>query len=255
MTEWQMGMRAFREGRLREATDRLRTGASDRERTVSQDVRRQTYAFLGASLYALGDAAGAVDAFSSAVTLKSGSAAPADLLLNLANSLLAAGRRSEARKTLAEILQAYPGTIEASMLLERLDHHAESKPITGAVLGESPESVKRYLNTLSFASSPNGFSPDQVNTAITQIERYIDALSRQLASRDESVAQYSAEVERLRQSEETLVENLMRAREEADNWRKRSENRSDPIIDPQDAMRNRGNPPLSPLEKLFQRKT
>lgn len=255
MTEWQMGIRAFQQGRLREAVDRLRAGSSERERTVSQEARRQTYAFLGAALYALGDASGAVDAFSSALTLKSDNSAPIDLLLNLANSLLATGRRAEARATLIEILEAYPGSIEASMLLERLDHRAQGQALKGSVLGETPDSVKRYISTLAFTAVANGYSPSQVKTALAQVARYIDALSNQLASREETEARLAAEIERLRQSEETLVENLMRAREETDNWRKRSENRSDPGRDSFDPARNRDNPALSPLEKLFQRKS
>jgi len=49
LSDWQLGIKAFREGRMREATDRLRAAAGDRERTVMQAVRFQTLAFLGAA--------------------------------------------------------------------------------------------------------------------------------------------------------------------------------------------------------------
>jgi tetratricopeptide (TPR) repeat protein len=255
MTEWQMGMRAFQEGRLREAADRLRAASVEHERTVSQSVGFQTYTYLGAALYALGQPTAAADAFTQAVSLHLETKPPLDLMINLANAHLAAGHLGLAEQALDTALQDHPGAMEARTLLERLRSRTQDQPLTGSIFGETPESVKRFLNTLTFSSVPSGYAPVQVRAAMAQIEHYIDLLSRLLEEKEQTVALYVAENERLRQSEEMLVENLVQARQEADELR-----RSETISQVPPVSGGNGHPSdaagdMSPLEKLFQKKT
>jgi tetratricopeptide (TPR) repeat protein len=255
MTEWQMGIRAFQEGRLREAADRLKAASVEHERTVSQSVGFQTYTYLGAALYALGQASAAADAFAQAVSLRLETKPPLDLMINLANARLAAGHLDSAEQALTETLQDHPGAMEARTLLERLRSRTQDQPLTGAIFGETPESVKRFLETLTFSSVPNGYAPAQVRAAMAQIGHYIDLLSRLLDEQEQTVSLYVAENERLRQSEETLVENLVQARQEADQYR-----RSEATAQMQSVSGGNGHPSdtggdMTPLEKLFQKKT
>ena len=248
MTDWQLGLRAFREGRMREATDRLRNAAGDRERTVTQGVRFQTLAFLGASLYALGHAAEAVTAFEDACRLSFAPGPPADLSVNLANSYLAVGRRDDARRALQQALRAAPGHVEARMMLQRLENSPADQPLVGSVLGETPEGVKAYLRTLSFARvASGGYDPAQVRQALSQMERYIDFLTAQIDERDATIASDEVELERYRKMEDVMIEKMMLAQ-------------SDPtaLRIPQAITRdgetaNAGG--LSPIELLFQKKS
>lgn len=256
MTEWQMGMQAFREGRLREAADRLKAASVEHERTISQSVGFQTYAYLGAALYALGQPVAAVSAFEQALVLRGSPQPPLDLLINLANAHLAAGHQDAADSALAQAVEAYPGAMEARTLLERLRSRKHDQPVTGAIFGETPASVKRFLDTLTFAGVPNGYAPQQVRAAMAQIEQYIDLLARLLEEQEQTVALYIAENARLRQSEEMLVENLVQARQEADQLR-----RSETSPSAQAGSNGSGHPAdaddaaeLTPLEKLFQKK-
>lgn len=257
MTERQLGINAFREGRLREAVDRLRAAAADHERTVSQEIGFQTYAYLGAALYALGEAAGAADMFSAAVALHAGPTPPLDLMINLANASLASGRRQDAEEALTQALRDNPGAMEARMLLDRLRSRDESLPVTGAIFGESPQSVKRYMDTLSFSTMSQGYSPTEVRAVLAQIHQYINTLSDQLAEKDRAIAGQTAEIERLRQSEETLIENMVQARQEADRLRTSagaSSRAADlPGNGPEAAGASEASD-LTPLEKLFQKK-
>src|SRR3569833_3340307 len=148
MQDWQLGLKAFREGRMREAADRLRASAGDRERTVKQVVRFQTLAFLGAALYALGYSYDAVAAFEDAVRLAPHPGAPADLSVNLASAYLAVGRRDEARTALMHSLAAAPGHNKTHKKHQHHKNNPTNKPKNNTNLGESPEGVKTYLRTL-----------------------------------------------------------------------------------------------------------
>lgn len=227
-------MQAFQEGRLREATDRLREAASQNERAVAQAMRYQTLSYLGAALYALGQPTEAVGAFEQAVRFAVGTPPP-ELTLNLANAYLAAGRLQDARRALQAALRASPGDMEAQMLLQRLDNRSADEPVVGTVLGHSPESVQNYLCTLSFAQiTAGGYDPAQVREALAQISRYVEGLATQLAAQQQTIARQEAALEQHRQMEETLV-----ARLEA----------SAPPVPSADEDSS-----LSPIERLFQQK-
>ena len=246
MTEWQHGIQAFREGRMREAADRLRSAAEEQERTVSLATRFQTLSYLGAALYALGHAAEAVAAFEQAVLLAPPPFPPAELTINLTNAFLASGRRDDARRALLLTLRNAPGHLEAQMLLRRIDQQSPEVPLTGATLGESPESAKRYLRTLSFSPvSTGGVDAAQVRLALKQIEHYLDALAVQVSTREETIARLEAELERFRQMEDTLVENLIKAQQLADQRKREATAESASSPD---------SPVLTPLEALFQQK-
>lgn len=248
LSDWQLGIKAFREGRMREATDRLRAAAGDRERTVMQAVRFQTLAFLGAALYALGHSAEAVTAFEDAVRLAQEPGPPADLNVNLANAYLAIGRREEARQSLQAALRSAPGHVEARMMLQRLESAPSDEPVVGTVLGETPEGVKHYLRTLSFARvATGGYDPAQVRQALGQIERYIDFLSAQISTRDQTLADYDIQIERYKKMEDAYVKSMM-------------ENRPlDPLqaFPPATGLSTDAAEPaakLTPIELLFQKK-
>ena len=141
---------------MHEAMDRLRVAAAEQERAVSLTARFQTLSYLGAALYAMGHASEAVTAFEQAVRVSPAPAPPTDLTLNLANACLAAGRREDARRALMTTLRNAPGHLEAQMLLQRLDQQPPDSPLTGAPLGESPESARKYLRTLTFSPVATG---------------------------------------------------------------------------------------------------
>jgi tetratricopeptide (TPR) repeat protein len=213
MSDWQLGLRAFREGRMREAMDRLRAAANDRERTVMQAVRFQTLAFLGAALYALGNSQEAVSAFEDAIRLAPKPGPPADLNVNLANAYLAIGRRDDAQKSLQVALKTAPGHVEARMMLQRLENSSDDQPVAGAVLGETPEGVKTYLRTLSFSRvTSGGYDPAQVRQALSQIERYIDFLAHQLMKKDELISTYEIQIERYKKMEDAYIQKMIETR-------------------------------------------
>lgn len=255
MTDWQTGILAFREGRLREAADRLQRAAEERERAVTQEARYQTWAFLGAALYALGRAADAAQAFEQAIRLCPAPEAPSDLTANLANAYLAAGRRDDARRALQATLATAPGHVEARMLLDRLDSHAPGAPLSGAILGESPEAARRFLRTLTFGTvAQGGLAPDQVREALGMVAHYVEFLAEQVAARDQTVAQQEAQLEQARQTESALIDNLMQARQDADRLRNAAITTL-PHAPSGDAPPDASPEALSPLAKLFQKKT
>ncbi len=226
MTDWELGVQAFRQGRLREAADRLRAAAADQEHAVTLTARFQTLAHLGAALYALGRAAEAADAFEAAVRFAPPPAPPTELLINCANASLAAGRPEDARRSLERVLRDFPGNLEAQMLLGRLDQRDPETPLSGATLGDSPEGVLRYLKTLSFTPvAGGGLDPAQVRLALAQIERHIEFLVTQIVTRDEAIAGLEAEADYLR--------------------RRRAE---------QETPTEPDGPPLTPLEALLRQK-
>ena len=259
MTDWQLGLDAFQGGRLREAADRLRVAANNHERAISQAVSFQTYAYLGAALYALGEAGLAADAFAKAITLRLTEATPIDLTINLANAYIASGNRQQAEQALEEALRDKPGAMEVNTLLQRLRSHGEPLPLTGTILGETPESVKRYIDTLSFGQVSQGYSPEQVRSALSQITHYIDVLSTHLMDSGQTIAQYKEEIERLRQTEETLIVNLMQSRQALDQARGSGEaGPTNPDAEHRAAEatgEDADSANLTPLEKLFQRKS
>lgn len=237
MTEWQKGLQAFREGRIREAADRLQHAADDQEHTVSQQVRFQTLAFLGAAHYALGNAAQAIGPFENAIRLAPHSPVPADLSFNLANAYLAAGRPQDARVLLQWMLADTPGHVEARMLMQRLEARSPEDTVTGFMLGVSPESIKKYLHTLSFRRvDTDGFDPFEVREAFGHVEQYLDYLSSRLQTLEETIAGQEEMLIRYRQMEDRLVQNMMQAPPTA------------PAGEPA------GQVPLSPIQALFQQK-
>ena len=251
-TEWQTGLQAFHEGRMREAVDRLQNAISETERTVSLVARFQTYAFLGAAQYALGRPADAVTSFETALRLSPTKIPPSDLSVNLANAYLASGRRDEAKRTLQQTLKTAPGHIEARMLLQRLLSQSEGAALNGMVLGESPASVKRYLRSLVFKTVPtNGYDPAQVRQALLQMEHYVDFLIAQISQHEQALTQAQQEIGRLQQSEDTLVQNMLLAQQEAEKLR----NELDTILPEHGADQNGlDQQNLSPLDRLLQRK-
>ncbi len=233
-----MGLQAFREGRMHEAADRLGAAASDREQTVSLAVRFETCVYLGVALYNLGRPQEAVKAFETGFRLSPTTVPPTELTLNLAHAYLAARRRGAAREALLFLLNYAPGHVAARMLLQRLDDTPEDEPVTGSILGESMESVKRYIRTLRFtAVSAGGYDPAQVWEALSQLETYMQTLDRRLQRDEEMLRHYEAEIERYQQMEETMVQNLVLMQQNA-------QNPSGQVEEGQ----------LSPIEVLFQKK-
>ena len=240
MTDWQLGLQAFREGRMREAVDRLQTALAERELTVSQVVHYESSAYLGAALYALGLPAQALAAFEQAVRFSPAPVPAADLQMNLAHAYLAAGRRDEAGQTLRSLLTAAPGHVAANMLLARLDSTAAGTPVSGAILGTSAKTAQDYIRTLTFTDSvPNGYDPAEVQEALTQLTRYINGLTQELAQFEARNAQYEAEILRYRQMEDAVVENMMQHSAQSANGQAGEESGSK----------------LSPIEILFRQKT
>lgn len=213
MTEWQIGIQAYREGRMREAADRLQAAQGESELAVSQAARYQTYAYLGAALYALGLPAQALIAFEAAFQFSSSVVPPAELLMNLAHAYLAAGRRSAARETLRLLLSEAPGHVAAHMLAARLDANPEADAVSGSVLGTSPETAQNYIRTLAFSqSAAQGYDPAEVQEALTQLGRYISGLTQELEQAESKIAQYELEILRYRQMEDAVVENMVQSR-------------------------------------------
>lgn len=252
MTEWQSGLQAFREGRMREAVNRLQNAVRETDNAVSQTARFQTYAFLGAALYSLGQAGDAVAAFETALRLSPLKSPPPDLTVNLANAYLAAGRREDAVRLLQQTMQFAPGHIEARMLLQRLSAQRDPGASGGMVLGTSPQSVKQFLRSLVFKTVPtDGYDPAQVRQAFLQIERYTDFLIAQVAHSEHVIAQNQQEIGRLQQSEDAMVQNMLQAQKEAETLRQEMTQTSAAAA-PGEAEPNPSE--LSPLDRLFQGK-
>lgn len=212
MTEWQLGIQAYREGRMREAADRLQAARDETELTVSQSVRYQTCAYLGAALYALGLPAQALTAFEAAFRFSPTTIPPADLLMNLAHAYLAAGRRSAARETLRLLLSDAPGHVAANMLASRLDTNPEGDDVSGSVLGTSPETAQNYIRTLTFTqSTAQGYDSAEVQEALSQLGRYISGLTQELEHAESKIIQYELEILRYRQMEDAVVENMVQS--------------------------------------------
>ena len=237
MTDWQKGLQAFREGRMREAADRLGRAANEDELTVSQDARFETCAHLGAALYAEGKPAEAVTAFETAFRLAPAPVPPPDLSLNLVHAYLAAGRRGAAREALLFLLHHTPGHVAARMLLQRLDNTPGDEAVTGSIMGATVESVKQYVRTLVFATvETQGYDPTQVREAFHQLEHYLDGLDSQMQASRQQIQRLESEIERYRQMEETMVQNIVQMQQQSEH--------KPPDTDSQ----------LSPIEILFQTK-
>ncbi len=236
MTDWQLGFQAFHEGRMREAADRLSVATADAELTVTRDVRYESSAYLGAALYALGMGVESVSAFEAAFQLSPTPTVSPDLSLNLTHAYLAAGRREAARETLLYLLEHSPGHVAARMLLQRLDSTPQDEAVTGSILGASVESVKKYISTLAFETSESGgYEPAQVREALHQLESYIDGLDKHLREGKETITRYEEEIQRLRQMEDAMVQNIVQMQ--------------NPVpLDETTAAE------LSPIEILFQKK-
>ena len=93
---------------MHEAADRLGSAASERELTVSQEVRFETCVYLGAALYSLGRSQEAVKTFETAFRLSPTPIPPSELTFNLVQAYLAAGRRGAAREALLFLLNYAP---------------------------------------------------------------------------------------------------------------------------------------------------
>ena len=210
MTDWQLGMQAYREGRMREAADRLQAAFGESELAVAQQVQYETCAYLGAALYALGLPAEALTAFEHAVQFSPSAVPPDDLLMNLAHAYLAAGRRRAARETLRLLLTQTPGHVAAGMLAARLSEMPAGAIISGAVLGASAKTAEHYIRTLTFTQPVSGgYAPAEVQEALSQLERLITALSHDLQDAEARISQNELEILRYRQMEDAVVENMM----------------------------------------------
>jgi len=223
---------------MHEAADRLGSAAAERDLTVSQAVRFETCVYLGVALYNLGRPAEAVRAFETGFQLSPTRIPPTELTLNLVHAYLAVGRRDAAHEALLYLLNYAPGHVAARMLLQRLDDTPSDEPVTGTILGESAESVRKYIRTLRFATvSVGGYDPAQVWEALSQLETYTNTLDKRSQRDQETLRHYEAEIERYRQMEEAVVENLVLMQQNAQNA----------PASPDAAQ-------LSPIEVLFQKK-
>jgi len=245
MTDWQIGLQAFREGRMREAVDRLGEAVSEEEMTVSQAARFETCAYFGAALYAEGFPADAVSAFETAFRLSPTPIPPDELTLNLAHAYLAARRREAAREALLFLLAHSPGHVAGRMLLQRLGNAPEGPHVTGSIMGDSVESARRYLQTVNFTRVPGGYDPAEVKEVLALMEQYLTQLDRRLQISADTLTQYEEEIQRYRQMEEAMVQNIVQMQQNAQNLQQNAPNR------PQEAE----NSTLSPIEMLFQNKT
>ena len=233
-----MGLQAFREGRMREAADRLGAAAAERDLAVSLDVRFETCVYLGVALYNLGRPQESVKAFETGFRLSPTPIPPPELTLNLVHAYLASGRREAAREALLFLLNHAPGHVAARMLLQRLDDTPDGETVKGSILGESVESVKKYIRTLRFTTvSSGGYDPAQVWEALSQLEIYMQTLDKRLQHDQETLRHYEAEIERYQQMEEAMVQNLVQMQQNAQN----------PIGEIEAGQ-------LSPIEILFQKK-
>lgn len=223
---------------MHEAADRLLEAAAENELTVSQSVQFETYAYLGASLYALGQAAEAVKAFETAFQFTITPLPPPELTLNLVHAYLAAGRRKSAQEALSFLLDYAPGHVAGRMLLLRLENTPAEEQITGAILGASIDSVKKYIHTLSFTPlSVGGYDPAQVWEALAHLERYLEILDKSSQQDQMTLAMYESEIERYKQMEDALVQNMVQMQQDAQNKPAVAEGQE-----------------LTPLELLFQKK-
>lgn len=223
---------------MHEAADRLGSAAAERDLTVSQAVRFETCVYLGVALYNLGRPAEAVRAFETGFQLSPTRIPPTELTLNLVHAYLAVGRRDAAHEALLYLLNYAPGHVAARMLLQRLDDTPSDEPVTGTILGESAESVRKYIRTLRFATvSVGGYDPAQVWEALSQLETYMNTLDKRSQRDQETLRHYEAEIERYQQMEEAVVENLVLMQQNAQNA----------PASPDAAQ-------LSPIEVLFQKK-
>ena len=100
------------------------------------------------------------------------------------------------------------------------------------------ESVKKYIRTLRFTTvSSGGYDPAQVWEALSQLETYMETLDKRLQREQEKFRHYEAEIERYRQMEEAMVQNLVQMQQDA-------QSRTAELEAAQ----------LSPIEILFQKK-
>ena len=229
---------------MREAADRLQAAISDNELTVSQVVRYETAAYLGAALYSLGLPAEALAAFEAAYQFSPTPVPSDDLMMNLANAYLASGRRDAAREALRFLLFHTPGHVAANMLLSRLDNAPDDTEVKGAVLGASPETIRSYIQTLTFTHSTGGYEPAQVHEALNQLERFISDLSVELEQAAAKIDQFEMELLRYRQMEDAVVENMMQFQQN-----------SPPSQTTESSNGEGPKSGLSPIEILFQQKS
>ncbi len=237
MTDWQMGLQAFREGRMREAADRLGGAITEQEMAVSQSVRFETCAYLGAALYAEGRPEEAVTAFETAFRLSPSPVPPEELTLNLAHAYLAARRRDAAREALLFLLAHAPGHVAGRMLLQRLDAAPQDPDVSGAIMGDSVDSARRYLQTIRFTQmAGGGYDSAEVNEVLSLIDHYLTELSQRLQVSEDKTTHYEAEIQRYRQMEDAMVQNIVQMQQEAQNR----------PVEPDRSQ-------LSPIEILFQK--
>ena len=238
MTDWQMGLLAFREGRMREAADKLSLALSEQELSVSLTSRFETCSNLGAALYAEGRHVDAVAAFETAFRLSPTPIPPVELTLNLVHAYLAAQRRDAAHEALLFLLSHAPGHVAARMLLQRLDHVPQNRPVAGSIMGDSIDSARKYLQTVNFTRvASGGYDTVEVQEVLSLVEKYIIQLDLRLQSSQNTVLQYEDEIERYRQAEDAMVQNIVQMQQDSQQY-------------PQ-------NPDLSqltPIEILFQKR-
>ncbi len=238
MTDWQMGLLAFREGRMREAADRLSLALSEQEMAVSLTARFETCANLGAALYAEGRPVDAVAAFETAFRLSPIPIPPTELTLNLAHAYLAAQRREAAREALLFLLSHAPGHVAARMLLQRLDHAPQNRAVAGTVMGDSIDSARKYLQTVNFTRvAGGGYDPIEVQEVLFLVEDYLTQLELRLQATQNTVLEHEDEIDRYRRMEEAMVQNIVQMQQNSEHY---------PA--PSDVSQ------LSPIEILFQKK-
>jgi tetratricopeptide (TPR) repeat protein len=213
MTDWQLGLQAFHEGRMREAADRLQAALEEHELTTSQRVRYETCAYLGAALYTLGLPAEALAAFEKAFRFSPDHPPSEDLMMNIAHVYLALGRRDAAQEALRFLLAHTPGHVAATMLVARLDNMPADDTISGAILGASPQTAEQYIRTLTFSQPlSGGYAPAEVQEALRHLQKLITGLSRELKQAQEENALHEIEILRYRQMEDAVVESMLQTR-------------------------------------------
>jgi len=105
-------------------------------------------------------------------------------------------------------------------------------------MGDSIDSARKYLQTVNFTRvAGGGYDIVEVQEVLSLVEKYIIQLDLRLQSSQNTVLQYEDEIERYRQAEDAMVQNIVQMQQDSQQY-------------PQ-------NPDLSqltPIEILFQKR-
>lgn len=171
---------------------------------------------VGRVLLSLGDAAGAVEAFSLALERCVQARTKDDVRVNLASALILRGRESEGLALCREVLAKNPDHVDARLqmgcALNKLARFSDALPIFDALLEEAPDSRRiRYfragalmgltrfeeangeLRELTSGSDAGGRFAEQVRAAHTRCRQWLDlvarmeSISQKLSSTDDGV--------------------------------------------------------------------